>query len=65
MTEYRVNESKLREQQQEGAREDSCATQSSGHLVLKILAGAVVGLVAWGVITSLGDIKRYIRMTRM
>jgi hypothetical protein len=65
MTEYRVNESKLREQQQEEAREDSCVTQSSGHLVLKILAGAVVGLVAWGVITSLGDIKRYIRMTRM
>jgi hypothetical protein len=65
MTEYRDNETKLREQQQEWAREDSCAPQSSGHLVLKILAGAVVGLVAWGVITSLGDIKRYIRITRM
>jgi alkylation response protein AidB-like acyl-CoA dehydrogenase len=38
MTEYRVNESKLREQQQEEAREDSCATQSSGHLYIRIEA---------------------------
>lgn len=65
MTEYRVDEPRLRERQQDWEREAECANRSSGHLVLKIIAGAVVGIVALGVITSLNDIKRYIRMTRM
>ena len=64
MTEYRVNESKLREQQHELAREAPRCNHAS-HLVLKVVAGAVVGLVAFGVITSLSDIKRYIRMRQM
>jgi hypothetical protein len=65
MTEYRVNESRLRDQQQEWTREAACTKNHSGHLVLKIAAGAVVGLVAYAVLTSLKDIKRYIRMTQM
>ena len=64
MTDYRVDESKMREQQ-EWPREVSRAKHSSGHVVLKVIAGAAIGLVAYGVLTSLHDIKRYIRMTRM
>lgn len=64
MTEYRVDESKMREQQ-EWPREASPAKHSSSHVILKVIAGAVVGLVALGIVTSLSDIKRYIRMTRM
>lgn len=33
--------------------------------MLKIFAGAVVGMVALGVLTSLKDIKRYIRIRQM
>ena len=65
MTEYRVNESKLKEQQQDWLHDASCAKRSSGHLMLKIVAGAVVGMVALGVITSWKDIKRYIRIRQM
>ena len=64
MTEYRVNESKMKEQQHELGRESPRCNHSS-HLVLKVVAGAMVGLVAFGVITSLNDIKRYIRMRQM
>lgn len=64
MSEYRVSETKLREQQGL-ARETSRAVQANGHLVWKIIAGAAVGMIALGVITSFSDIKRYIKMTRM
>jgi len=64
MSDYRVGETKLREQQ-ELAREAVRAKQSSGHLVWKIIAGAAVGLVAVGIVASLDDIRRYIRISRM
>lgn len=64
MSDYRVDERIMREQQ-EWPREASRAKQSSSHVVLKVIAGAAIGLVAYGVLTSLHDIKRYIRMTRM
>jgi len=64
MTDYRIDESKMREPQ-EWPREAARAKHSSGHLVLKVIAGAVVGLVALGVVSSLHDIKRYIRMRQM
>lgn len=39
--------------------------RASKHLVWKIVGGAVVALVAAGVITSLHDIRRYIRIRNM
>jgi len=37
----------------------------SKHLIWKIAGGAAVALVAAGVLTSLHDIRRYIRISRM
>lgn len=64
MADYRVDERIMREQR-EWPREVSRAKHSSDHVVLKVIAGAAIGLVAYGVLTSLHDIKRYIRMVRM
>ncbi len=64
MSEHRVSETRLREQQ-EMAAEAGRARRSSGHLVWKIVGGAALALVATTLITSLHDIRRYIRITRM
>lgn len=64
MGDQRVAETKLREQQ-ELAAEAAHIGRSSGHLVLKIVGGAALALVAAGLITSLNDIRRYIRIRRM
>ena len=64
MDENRVGQTKLREQQ-ELAAEAARIKRSSGHLVWKIVGGAAVALVAAGLIHSLNDIRRYIRISRM
>jgi hypothetical protein len=56
-------ETRLREPQERVAA--NRATQKSGHLVWKIVGGAVLALVATGVITSLHDIRRYIKISTM
>ena len=63
MGEYNGRETKLREQQERAAA--NRATQKSGHLVWKIVGGAALALLATGVITSLHDIRRYIRISTM
>ncbi len=67
MSEDRMSETKLRERQDRAARaaEATKSGQSSGHLVWKIVGGAAAALVATGLLTSLHDIRRYIRMRRM
>jgi hypothetical protein len=64
MGDYRRSETKLREQMEHAANPNR-ATQSSGHLVWKIVAGAAAGLVIFGLVTSMHDIRRYIRISRM
>jgi hypothetical protein len=64
MSEHRVSETKLREQQ-ELAAEAARISRSSSHLVWKILGGAAIALVAAGLVASMKDIKRYIRIARM
>ncbi len=64
MNEKKVNETKLSEQQ-ELAPEAARASQSSGHLVWKIVGGAALALAATTLITSLHDIRRYFRIRRM
>ena len=66
MSEQRVGETKLREQQElarERARE--LCGHTSGHLVWKIVGGMALAVVAAGVIASLDDIKRYIKISTM
>jgi hypothetical protein len=66
MREIRTGETKLREQQQRTA--DARSAQSCGHpshLVWKILGGMALAAVAAGVIASLEDIKRYIKISTM
>jgi hypothetical protein len=63
MGENRLAETKLREQQERAAARR--APQPSGHLVWKILGGAALAIVATGLITSLHDIRRYIRISTM
>jgi hypothetical protein len=67
MSENRVSETKLREQQELAARaaKTADAGPSSGNLVWKIVGGAALALVATTLITSLHDIRRYIRISRM
>lgn len=67
MSENRMGETKLREQQELAARErarEVCG-HSSGHLVWKIVGGMALAVVAAGVIASLHDIRRYIRISSM
>jgi uncharacterized protein DUF6893 len=65
MEEKKMGETKLREQQERAAMESARASQPSGHLVWKIIGGAALALAAAGLITSLQDIRRYIRISRM
>jgi hypothetical protein len=67
MSENRISETKLREQQELAARSAEATKngQSSGHLVWKIVAAAALALAATTLITSLHDIRRYIRISRM
>lgn len=67
MSENRVGETKLREQQELAARErarELCGHRS-GHLVWKIVGGMALAVVAAGLIASLDDIKRYIKISTM
>jgi len=64
MSENRTSETKLREQQELAAKAGECAP-SSGHHVWKIVGGVALAVVVTGVVTSLHDIRRYIRMMRM
>ena len=64
MSEYKMSETKLREQQ-ELAAEATKTGKSSGHLVWKIVGGAALALGATALIASLHDIRRYIRISRM
>jgi hypothetical protein len=64
MSENRMRETKLREQQELAARAAE-SNQSSGHLVWKIVGGAALALAATALISSLHDIRRYIRISRM
>jgi hypothetical protein len=67
MNENTVGETKLREQQELAtrARAQELCGHSSGHLVWKIVGGMALAVVAAGVIASLNDIKRYIRISTM
>ena len=66
MGETRLGETKLREQQERAA--EARAAQACGHpshLVWKIVGGMALAVVAVGVIASLQDIKRYIKISTM
>lgn len=66
MREIRTGETKLREQQERAT--EARATQTCGHpshLVWKIVGGMALAAVAAGVIASLDDIRRYVRIMRM
>ena len=66
MSETSTGETKLREQQEraDAARAtQSCAHPS--HLVWKIIGGMALAAVAAGVIASLQDIKRYVKISTM
>lgn len=63
MNENRVSETKLAEQQARVA--EARGTKSSGHLVWKIIGGAVLALAVTGVLANLHDIRRYIRISTM
>ena len=39
--------------------------KSSNHVVWKILGGATLAAVAYGLVTNFSDIKRYIKITTM
>ncbi len=64
MSENRVSETKLAEQQARVAQA-RCPEPSGGHLVWKIIGGAAIALVAAGVLSNLYDIRRYIRISNM
>ncbi len=64
MIKNKMAETKLREQQ-EMAAEAGRAKLTSGHLVWKIVGGAALALATTALITSLHDIRRYIRIRRM
>jgi hypothetical protein len=66
MNEIRQGETKLREQQERAA--EARATQSCehpSHLVWKIVGGMALAVVAAGLIASLNDIRRYVRIMKM
>ena len=66
MSETRTGETKLREEQERAA--EARATQSCAHpshLVWKIIGGMALAAVAAGVIASLQDIKRYVKISTM
>jgi hypothetical protein len=59
----KTGETKLREQQELTAQ--TRARQSSGNLGWKIVGAAALALAATAVFSSLNDIRRYIRISRM
>ena len=64
MSAIKLDQVKVKERAlQESARAPE--PRGSSHLVWKIVGGAVVALVAAGVLTSLHDIRRYIRIRNM
>jgi hypothetical protein len=66
MSENRMSETKLREQQELAARDRARETcNHPAHLVWKIVGGMALAVVAAGVIASLQDIRRYIRISTM
>jgi hypothetical protein len=64
MSENRISESRLREQQ-ELAKQRACAPKSSAGLAWKVVGGLALAVVAVGLITSLHDIRRYIKISTM
>ena len=64
MSDYRMRETKLREQQELAARAAE-SRRSSGHLAWKVVGGMALAVAATTLITSLHDIRRYIRISRM
>lgn len=64
MSQNRMPETRLRENQEIATREAECRT-SNGHLVLKVVGGVVLALAVTAVLTSLHDIRRYLRIVRM
>jgi hypothetical protein len=63
-----MSETRLREQQQRAAAARARPAQACGHpshVVWKIFGGLALAVVAAGVIASLNDIKRYIRISTM
>ena len=60
----RTDDFDLREQQ-EGAVRLAGEEKSSRHLVLKVIGGTLLALAGVTLITSLHDIRRYIRISRM
>jgi hypothetical protein len=66
MSETKVSETKLREQLERAA--DARAAQACNHpahLVWKIVGGMALAVVAAGLLASLKDIKRYIKISTM
>jgi hypothetical protein len=64
MSENRLPETRLREQQEIAARQaESC--QISGNTVWKVVAGVALAVGAAVLLTSLNDIRRYVRIMRM
>ncbi len=39
--------------------------KSSNHIAWKIIGGAALAAVAYGLIANFSDIKRYVKITRM
>jgi len=64
MSENRTGNTKLREQQELPAKTTD-SRNSAGHLAWKIVGGAALALAATGLLYSLKDIQRYIRISRM
>jgi hypothetical protein len=64
MSQNRMRETKLREQQELAAKAAE-SKRSPGHLVWKVVGGVALALAATAVISSLHDIRRYIRISRM
>jgi len=46
-------------------KESANQRKHSGHRVWKLVGGVALAVVAAGLIASMGDIRRYIRITRM
>lgn len=62
-----MGETKLREQQEKAvvaARARECE-HSSSHLLLKIVGGMALAVVVAGIVASLPDIRRYIKISTM
>jgi hypothetical protein len=64
-----MSENKMRAtrsgEQQEPAKQSACVAKSSAGLVLKVVGGMALAAVAVGLISSLHDIRRYIRISTM